>query len=43
VTLNQANGNTTVHIAGDATHSANIVLNGVLLSSFTAGQDYHLV
>lgn len=43
VTVSQANGNTTVHIAWDASHSANIGLNGVLLSSFVLNQDYHLV
>lgn len=43
VTASVANGNTTVHIAWDGSHSANIVLSGVQLSSFIAGQDYHLV
>ncbi|WLC07303.1 VCBS domain-containing protein [Bradyrhizobium elkanii] len=43
VTVSQASGNTTVHIAWDASHSAYITLNGVQLSSFIAGQDYHLI
>jgi hypothetical protein len=38
VTLTQASGNTTVHIAWDATHQANVVLNGVLLNSFVKGR-----
>jgi hypothetical protein len=43
VTLSQANGNTTVHIAWDASHQANILLSGVLLNSFVQNQDYHLI
>jgi VCBS repeat-containing protein len=43
VTVSQASGNTTVHIVWDATHTANIVLSGVQLSSFAAGQDFHLI
>ncbi|WFT94412.1 VCBS domain-containing protein [Bradyrhizobium barranii] len=39
VTVSQASGNTTVHIAWDASHSANIVLSGVQLSSFALGTD----
>ncbi|MCK1715061.1 hypothetical protein [Bradyrhizobium sp. 143] len=43
VTVAVANGNTIVHIAWDVSHSSNIVLSGVQLSSFVAGQDFHLV
>lgn len=43
VTATAASGNTTVHIAWDASHSDNIVLNGVQLSDFVLNQDYHLV
>jgi hypothetical protein len=41
--LSQANGDTTVHIVWDSSHQANLLLSGVQLSSFTLGQDYHLV
>ncbi|GAB9109786.1 beta strand repeat-containing protein [Bradyrhizobium diazoefficiens] len=43
VTTTVANGNTTVHVAWDSSHSDSIVLNGVQLSSFVLNQDYHLV
>ncbi|MCA1529442.1 calcium-binding protein [Bradyrhizobium yuanmingense] len=43
VTATVSGANTTVHIVWDTTHSANITLSGVQMSSFALGQDYHLL
>lgn len=43
VTATVSGANTTVHIVWDTSHSANITLSGVQLSSFALGQDYHLI
>jgi VCBS repeat-containing protein len=43
VTTSVSGSDTTVHIAWDASHQANIDLAGVQLTNFIANQDYHLV
>lgn len=42
-TATVSGANTTVHIVWDTSHYANITLSGVQLTSFIAGQDYHLI